>query len=263
MATNSSAATAAAARRRRIAEKGAERLALITGRTPSISSSSSPPLPPPISDEITDSSLNKDTPSNNETVGDDVTSDEQPMLHNSEAKTETSAETSSETRDIQSFLDALTEQNPSISTSNRSQNPRSQTRFNQTFSPKRLRPAIKASENTRTYCSVVMALLVLLSYADFPILGTGFIKNIILFRPLFLLLVTNITIVVAPLLLEKVKQIERRVSSTGDAGFGNNIGTILEWGMLMKTGSSALFMDCSIYSILVVCGMSYMMRFGW
>nr|GEW29546.1 ATP-dependent 6-phosphofructokinase [Tanacetum cinerariifolium] len=262
MATDSSAATAAAARRRRIAEKGAERLALITGRTPSISSSSSP-LPPPISDEITDSLLNKDTPSNNEIAGDDVTSDEQPMFHNSEAKAETYAETSSETRDIQSFLDTLTEQNPSISTSNRSQNPRSQARFKQTFSPKRLRPAIKASENTRTYCSVVMALLVLLSYADFPVLGSGFIKNIILFRPLFLLLVTNITIVAAPLLLEKVKQIERRVSSTGDAGFGNNIGTILEWGMLMKTGSSALFMDFSIYSVLVVCGMSYMMRFGW
>ncbi|GJR77759.1 hypothetical protein Tco_0090124 [Tanacetum coccineum] len=180
MATNSSAATAAA-RRRRIAEKGAERLALITGRTPSISSSSSsPPLPPPISDKITDSSLNKDTPSNNETVGDDVTSDEQPMLHNSEAKTETSAETSSETRDIQSFLDALTEHNPSISTSN---------------------------------------------------------------RPLFLLLVTNITIVVAPLLLEKVKQIERRVSSTGDAGFGNNIGRSLKkWNIrIMKPESSSEF----------------------
>ncbi|PWA89331.1 hypothetical protein CTI12_AA112270 [Artemisia annua] len=259
MSTNSTAATAAAARRRRIAEKSAERLALITGRTPSISSSSSP-VPPPISDENTDSSLKNDTPLSNETAARDVASDEQPILQNCETKSEASAETSLEPRNIQSFLDTLTEQNPSISTSNRSQNPRSQTRFHQTFSPKRLRPAIKASENTRTYCSVVMALLVLLSYAGFPILGSGFIKNIILFRPLFLLLVTNITIVVAPLLLEKVKQIERRGSSTGDA---NNIGTVLEWGMLMKTGSSALFMDCSIYSVVVVCGMSYMLRFGW
>lgn len=255
MSTNSSAATAAAARRRRIAEKGAERLALITGRTPSISSSSSSPVAPPISDENTDSSLKNDTTLSNETADDDVASDEQPILHNSETKFEASAETSLEPRNIQSFLDTLTEQDPSISTSNRSQNPRSQTRFHQTFSPKRLRPAIKASENTRTYCSVIMALLVLLSYAGFPILGSGFIKNIILFRPLFLLLVTNVTIVVAPLLLEKVK--------TGDAGFGNNIGTVLEWGMLMKTGSSALFMDCSIYSVVVICGMSYMLRFGW
>ncbi|KAJ0613182.1 hypothetical protein HanHA300_Chr01g0035361 [Helianthus annuus] len=47
MATNGGTARdAAAARRRRIAEKGAERLALITGRVQSISSS--PSLPPPV-----------------------------------------------------------------------------------------------------------------------------------------------------------------------------------------------------------------------
>ncbi|GJR85054.1 putative SWI/SNF-related matrix-associated actin-dependent regulator of chromatin subfamily A member 3-like protein 3 [Tanacetum coccineum] len=73
-----------------------------------------------LADVNTDSLVNKDASSNNET-GSDVKSDEQPMLHNSETKTEASAETSFETTFIQSFLDTLTEHNPSISTSNRVQ----------------------------------------------------------------------------------------------------------------------------------------------
>ena len=46
MATNGGTVRDAAARRRRIAEKGAERLALITGRVQSISSSPLPPSAP-------------------------------------------------------------------------------------------------------------------------------------------------------------------------------------------------------------------------
>ncbi|GKD82912.1 hypothetical protein Tco_1349751, partial [Tanacetum coccineum] len=112
-----------------------------------------------LADVNIDSLVNKDASSNNET-GSDGKSNEQPMLHNFETKTEASAETSFETTFIQSFLDTLTKHNLSISTSN---------------------------------------------------------------RPLLLLLVTNITIVVAPLLLEKVKQIERKGSSSCNAGFGDNI----------------------------------------
>ncbi|GJR02110.1 anamorsin [Tanacetum coccineum] len=71
-----------------------------------------------LADVNTDSLVNKDVSSINET-GSDVKSDEQPILHNSETKTKASAETSFETTFIQSFLDTLTKHNPSISTSNR------------------------------------------------------------------------------------------------------------------------------------------------
>lgn len=208
-------------------------------------------------DENTDSSLNT------EKAGDDIVSDVQPVIDNSETITETSAETSVKPRNILSFPVTSTEQTPLLSTSNESQKSKSQNRLHEAFSPKRLRPAITSSEKTRNYCAFIAALLVLLSYAGFPILSSDVMKNIILFRPLFLLIVTNITIVVAPFLLEKVKQKEQRRSSTSDAGFANQIGTILEWGMLMKTGLSALFMDCSIYSVVVVCGMSFLLNFGW
>nr|GEY41896.1 midasin isoform X12 [Tanacetum cinerariifolium] len=117
----------------------------------------------------------------------DGKSDEQPMLHNSETKIKASAETSFETTFIQSFLDTLTKHNPSISTSN----------------------------SNGPVSSLIICML--------PNSGQCLYKDIILFRPLLLLLVTNIIIVVAPLLLEKVKQIERKGSSSCNAGFGDNI----------------------------------------
>ncbi|KAJ0624844.1 hypothetical protein HanPSC8_Chr01g0042321 [Helianthus annuus] len=230
MATNGGTARdAAAARRRRIAEKGAERLALITGRVQSISSSpslpppvaqsepsSTPPCPTSVSDQLPISVVsneNTDPLLNTETTGSDVVSDVRSVTDNSETITETSAQTSSKP-------ETLTEQTPLIPTSNKSKNPvsqtQTQTRHHKTFSPKQLRPAITASENIRIVCSITVALLVILADAGFPILDR--MKSIILFRPLLLLLVTNVTIVAAHFLLQKVKH-----RSTGDAGFADHI----------------------------------------
>ncbi|KAK9058853.1 hypothetical protein SSX86_023697 [Deinandra increscens subsp. villosa] len=311
MAANGGTTRDAAARRRRIAERGAERLALITGRVQSLSSPSSPPSatqsepsstsPCPTSvspnsdqlhltDENTDSLSNTETagnnvhnvvgevrsvndnsvtitrttaqtsfePSNTETAGDDVVTDVRSAMNNSVTITRTTAQTSSEPDKLQSFIETLAEQTPPISTLNKSRKPESQTRRQATFSPKQLRPAITASENIRLICSVTVAVLVMLADAGFPFLSSDVIKNIILFRPLLLLLVTNVTIVAAHSLLQKVKH-----RSTGEAGFANHIGTVLEWALLMKTGSSALFMDCSVYSVVVICGMGFLQSFGW
>ncbi|KAI3826100.1 hypothetical protein L1987_00143 [Smallanthus sonchifolius] len=270
MATNGGIARDAAARRRRIAERGAERLALITGRVQSLSSSPLPPVaqsepspsPPcptsvsPNSDQLNLTDSNSDTLSNIEAVGSDVASDVRSVIDNPETITETSAQTSSKPDKIQSFSDTLTEQTPPISTSNKSKKPESQTLYYKTFSPKQLRPAISASERIRTICSIIVAVLVMLADAGFPVLGSDAIKNIILFRPLWLLLVTNITTVTAHFLLQKVKH-----RSTGEEGFADHIGTVLEWGWLVKTGSSALFMDCSVYSVVVICGMGLLQLF--
>ncbi|CAH1442141.1 unnamed protein product [Lactuca virosa] len=268
MATNGGTVRDAAARRRRIAERGAERLALITGRAQSTSLSSSPlppsvveshhsstaPCPPSIPrnpDQFPLLDEHNDSPSITKPAIDDV------------QITKTSVEASSSPIKTQSFPNptTITEQPPSISTSNKS---KSKTNLGQTLTPNRLRPAITSSQNTRTYCSIIAALLVLLSYAGFPILGNNSIKYIILSRPLVLLLLTNITLVVAPVLLEKVNREGHRGSLTGEVGgFGDQLGMALEWGMLMKSGLSALFIDCSIYSVVLVCGMSFLKKFGW
>ncbi|KAJ9559150.1 hypothetical protein OSB04_013764 [Centaurea solstitialis] len=281
MATNGGAARdAAAARRRRIAERGSERLALITGRAQSISSSSSPltppeaqpdlsstvPSPPSVSrnsDEVPSSDEHTDSPLNTEPAGTDVASDIQPLIPNQETITETSAEPSFTTSNTRSFPTTITEPNPPKPTSNKPRKLESQTHLHATLTPSRIRPAITASENIRRNCSVIIALLALLSYSGFPVLGSGVIKGIVLFRPLVLLLLTNVTIVAAPLLLENVKREDRRGSATGEAGFANNLGAALEWGMLMKTGLSALFMDCSVYSVVVICGLSFLQKFEW
>ncbi|MFS7988036.1 hypothetical protein Hanom_Chr11g01029811 [Helianthus anomalus] len=268
MATNGGTARdAAAARRRRIAEKGADRLALITGRVQSISSSpplppsvvqpepsSTPPCPTSVSDQLPISVFwmyeNTDQLSNKETAGNDVVSNFRSVTDNSETITETSAQTSSKP-------ETLAEQTPLISTtSNESKNPvsQTQTRHHKTFSPKQLRPAITASENIRIICSITFALLVILADAGFPILAC--MKSVILFRPLLLLLVTNVTIVAAHFLLQKVEH-----RSTGDAGFADHIGMALEWGLLVKTGSSALFMDCSVYSVVLIGSMGFLQLF--
>ncbi|XP_023741531.1 uncharacterized protein LOC111889617 [Lactuca sativa] len=275
MATNGGTVRDAAARRRRIAERGAERLALITGRAQSTSLSSSPlppsvveshqsstaPCPPSIPrnpDQFPLLDEHNDSPSITKPAIDDVKNDVQ--------ITKTSVEASSAPIKTQSFPNptTITEQPPSISTSNNPHKSKSQTNLGQTLTPNRLRPAITSSQNTRTYCSIIAALLVLLSYAGFPILGNNSIKYIILSRPLVLLLLTNITLVVAPVLLEKVNREGHRGSLTGEVGgFGDQLGMALEWGMLMKSGLSALFIDCSVYSVVVVCGMSFLKKFGW
>ncbi|KAL4560375.1 hypothetical protein LXL04_032525 [Taraxacum kok-saghyz] len=268
MATNDGTVRDAAARRRRIAEKGAERLALITGRVQSISSSPLPPSAPqshhsstapsppsisrdpdqlPLSDENISSSLNTEPPS------DDISND----VH----ITERSVQASSEPIKTPSFPTTITEQTPLISTSINSQKSKPQTNHGQTLTPNQLRSSFTSSQNTRTICSIIAALLVLLSYAGFPVLGNNMIKYIILSRPLVLLLLTNITLVAAPILLEKVNQVGPRGSLSGDVAF--DIGMALEWGLLIKSGLSGLFMDCSIYSVVVVCGMSFLQKLGW
>ncbi|KAI3738118.1 hypothetical protein L2E82_28137 [Cichorium intybus] len=279
MATNGGSARDAAARRRRIAERGAERLALITGRVQPTSSSplppssvaqsdppSSAPCPPSISrnpDQLPLSDENNDSPLNKDPASDDVIEDVKPVTHNHKTITETSTQESLAPIKTQSFPTTITQQTPTISTSNNFQKSKSQTSFGQTLTPNRLSPAITSSQNTRTICSIIAAMLVLLSYAGFPILGSNFVKYIVLSRPLVLLLLTNITIVAAPVLLEKVNREGYRRSLTGDVGFGGQLGMALEWGLLMKSGLSGLFMDCSVYSVVVVCGMSFLKRFGW
>ncbi|XP_076909961.1 uncharacterized protein LOC143567415 [Bidens hawaiensis] len=241
--TGGTTTSAAAARRRGITDRGAERLALITGRVQSLS--------PPNSDQPIVTDENKDLLLNTETVGNDVASDVRSVIDNSATITETSAQSYSKP-------EPLAEQTPLISTSTESKKPESQARHHKTFSPKQLQPAITASENIRVICSITVAVLVMLADAGFPVVGSDAIKKVILFRPLLLLLVTNVTIVAAYSLLQKVKH-----RSTGHACNADPIGMALEWALLMKTGSSALFMDCSVYSVVVICGMGLLQLFGW
>ncbi|OIW08379.1 hypothetical protein TanjilG_03055 [Lupinus angustifolius] len=76
--------------------------------------------------------------------------------------------------------------------------------------------------------------------------------------PLYLVLVTNLTVVFAKLL--STKNIRRyAISSGGDQGDAQLVRA-LEFGLVLQNVVDAFFMDCSVYAIVVVCGLSLVQR---
>ncbi|CAK9164520.1 unnamed protein product [Ilex paraguariensis] len=160
-------------------------------------------------------------------------------------------------------------QNLSISTPNTERHFEPHIHHRKLFTPSQISSAIGASGDARFYCSLAAAILVVLSSVGLPILGSHIIKCIIFFRPLYLLLLTNISIVLARLLLvqqrglERVKQEANNGSSISGYGLADQVGKALESGLLLQNIMSALFMDCSIYAVVVVSGLSLVKKLGW
>lgn len=130
-------------------------------------------------------------------------------------------------------------------------------------SPSQLQPAILATQDTRRKCSFFLGIVAVLSHIGFPVLGSYIIRNIILSRPLVLLLFINVSITVGPLLLDAMTLIQQELNTTSEeADFPDNLGSPFEWGMLFKTVFCAFFMDSCIYSVVVVCATSFFQKFG-
>ncbi|KAI3695754.1 hypothetical protein L1987_78754 [Smallanthus sonchifolius] len=218
------------ARRRRIAEKGSDRLALITGgRAPnpptsaeaqSLHSSSNASCPPSLTDEDL-----------SEIGGSKV----QPVLRKSESS----------------------KMESNVSPNKLKHDETMKIYLYKTVSPNQLQPAILASQDTRRKCSFFAGIVAVLSYAGFPILGSYIIRSIILSRPLVLLLFINVSITVGPLVLDAMKLIQQELNSTSQETEMDNLGSPFEWGMLFKTVLHAFFMDSCIYSVVVVCATSF------
>lgn len=161
----------------------------------------------------------------------------------------------------QSPLVSSIDQNSSASTLNSEQHLEQQ-RPQHRFTPNQISSAIASSERTRFLCSVTVALLVLLSYLGFPLLGSYIIKSMLSFRPLYLLLLTNVTIVLARLLVDKQTGFERAARDENETpslngyGWAEQVGNTLETGLVMQKALDAIFMDCSVYAIIVICGLS-------
>lgn len=132
------------------------------------------------------------------------------------------------------------------------------------LSPRKISAAVAASEMIRIYCSIAVAILVFLSYIGFPFLGRSIIKHIILTRPLCLLLVTNISIVLVPLLLDNKRPVNSSAEASGASPLGAfQFGKALEIGMMLQQCFGGLFMDCSVYSVVVICLLSLAQKLGW
>lgn len=81
------------------------------------------------------------------------------------------------------------------------------------MTPNQITSAIAASEKSRHRCSVAVALLVVLSHLGFPLLGCNFTRSVIISRPLYLDLLTNVTPVLAPLLFNNHRGFEGAVEA--------------------------------------------------
>ncbi|KAL1210309.1 hypothetical protein V5N11_006646 [Cardamine amara subsp. amara] len=260
------------ARRRKILERGSDRLAFITGQINGV------PTPPPSVSEShlrTDQSLPDTIPpsdqiltaqeiaftSNQENISDAVVLDDADhIIHQSRAEslqsnkyTETSSASDPRDTTIQPSPATSSAQTPSVVNLGASQAFIPLVSFVDTITPKHIGAAIDASEYARMFSALVIAFLVILSHLGFSSLG-----SIVSFRPVFLLLLTDATIVLGSVLLS-----HRGDSSSASGivmngqGIVDQVGNALEMVMMMKKIMDALTMDVSLYAFILICGLLF------
>ncbi|KAJ4708006.1 Transmembrane protein [Melia azedarach] len=139
----------------------------------------------------------------------------------------------------QSSLISSTDQNSSVPMPSREQHLQLRRGQHKFFNPSQISSAISATERVRLLCSVAVALLVVLSYLGFPLLRNSIIKGILSFRPLYLVLLTNVTVVLSRLLFDhqggfqRVSRGENNIPS--DAyDWAAQASKALEVGLMMK-----------------------------
>lgn len=127
------------------------------------------------------------------------------------------------------------------------------------FTPRNISHSVIATENTRLYFTFVMAILAVSSFNGFMI-GGRLVNNIMKFRPLFLVLLTDVTIILGCAFMnqrisQKPENNARKVMQE-DGGSPNELKKILEIGQVLHKVVGAAFMDCSICAIFMICGMA-------
>jgi hypothetical protein len=254
------------ARRRRLKERGTDRLALITGKIQTLPSpspstggeyhhshtASCPPIIPDDFDQISSVSDSSET------------RDCHPPLpkHNSNPE---GAFTRSKTEVYRASDNSEPDDKiiyPTVSTPTPQQKFHNPTN-NKIFTTNQIIYAIAVSEITRIYFALFTAILVVLSYVGFPIVSSLLVFS----KPVYLVLLTNMTIVLARIVLHKqsgvVYREEREVGSDGGSDLAGQVGMALESGFLLQNIFGAIFMDTSVYAVVVISGISLAQSLGW
>lgn len=205
-------------------------------------------------DDTSDSTLLKDEGNDEVSRGNNfgIGSHEEPQLN----KCDTGIKA------IQTSMDDMTKIQPSLGASVGQRTPKPRTQQPKLFTSRGINSCIIASERTRLISALIIAFLVVLSYVDYPLFGRNIVKSgsVVASRPLYILLLTDLTIVLARLYLEKGRDSdeadEERVVPRED---GHNWGTaekILERGLVVYQIFRAIFIDCSVYAVVLICGLS-------
>ncbi|XP_038885578.1 uncharacterized protein LOC120075907 [Benincasa hispida] len=284
------------ARRRRILERGSDRLALITGQIQSLPSSSASP---PSYDEHMDSSsqplisnLQDLRPSRisaqptvshdkDKLIGSTLQHNDPQISARSSAYNGTStvplprksneietavASTPEDGGSAPSHFTPSDGRDASLSTFSRDQQSKPKLPLVSSFSLNELSSAISESEKTRLCFSAIIAFLVVASYVGFPFLGQSVMRTVFGSKPLYLVLFTNATVVLGRLLFTKQKGF--RVSDRGQGQVNppegqssvEQIGKVLEAGIVAQKAMGAIFMDCSVFAVIIVLGLPFMQR---
>ncbi|KAH9612767.1 hypothetical protein KSS87_011833 [Heliosperma pusillum] len=130
------------------------------------------------------------------------------------------------------------------------------------FRAKEVSSSIMTSERSRIISSISIALVVVLSFIDRPLLGVNIVnsKSIVAMKPLYLLLVTEFTIIIAHLIIERRRRVEDseenpKVLNAGGLSWEKAV-RVLERGLVAHQMIRALFIDFSVYVVIVVCVLS-------
>ncbi|KAK9098899.1 hypothetical protein Syun_025944 [Stephania yunnanensis] len=250
------------ARRKKILERGSDRLALISGQIPSLpsSSSSNPQLHvSSYGEKNTFGMLSSKQEIFNESAeyvectsleGEADDNKIEKPAHNTNSKVQPSSSSSVVPHSLKTSVNSEPHQpvEPKFHL----------TKF---LSVDKVSSSISASENIRVLCSVCLAFLVILSHLRFPLLGSRIIKGIVASRPLYLLLLTDISIIFAPLFLkqsgcQKPQEELKKIPAEERNSHAEAIGKALEVALVLYKIFTAAFLDCSIYVVAVICGFS-------
>ncbi|KAK8958806.1 hypothetical protein KSP40_PGU022631 [Platanthera guangdongensis] len=129
--------------------------------------------------------------------------------------------------------------------------------FSAIFTPGDIDHSVSTTENLRLALALVVSLLVVTSYKGF-IIGSAILSSIVGFKPLFFVLLTDLTIILGSVFLKqgighrRVK--DARKTAYVDNEWPNDLGRIFEIGTMLHKVLSSAFMDCSICAVIVICG---------
>ncbi|KAK7294180.1 hypothetical protein RJT34_17065 [Clitoria ternatea] len=282
-------------RRRRIAERGSDRMALITGRINAL-----PPTPPSPTHRHVQSFCafeshidnDNDLPSRlsrpqslsaadyqQNVTGEDKqiaisrlkhqggfrysnfehfdfarATEEEPLIQNSDTITEVKSQVSEGdvAKIISPSIPSIAKNLPHDTQVQQAKQP---CRHNNTFfSSRELNACILASETTRALCSLIIASLVVFYY----MISEGILAS----KPLYIVLLTDITIVLARLNRDKARVLEETEEEKVEASekrhnWGDAV-KLMERGLVAYQVIRGIFIDFSIYLVVVVCGISLM-----
>ncbi|RDY03721.1 hypothetical protein CR513_12670, partial [Mucuna pruriens] len=237
-----------ARRRRRILQQGSDRLAFITGRIQT--------LPPPLPVSASPSQSQPNDPNTTVEDSDSISQNREPYaLEASNTVIQTPPKHEGETEI--SSAEPEPEPEPEILSAEpepvqvqAAPAPAQGEETKHFIIPSDITRAIDASKGTRLCCSILVALLVVASYTGF----INFFKTVISFRPLYLVLVTNLTVVIARLFSGEQRGFGRRQSRGSSSGDEYALlARMLELCLVAQSMADAVFMDCAVYAVVLVC----------